>query len=252
MKFSTDGLVIREQRIKESDKVITILTRDKGLIRAFVNGANNIKSPKTTATGLITYSQFDIYLNGKGNYTIDDAHAKEVFMPLRQSIDKMALAQYFCELSEQLAPRDSNAEDVLRLILNSIYMLANDKRTPNLIKSIFELRLMSISGFMPDLVSCCECHCYENDEMYFLSDSGLLICGNCIKDSTGSRLFTGKTLTNAMRHCVYSELNKLFSFTLSDKATAALDYITESYCAAHIEKKMNTLDFYKQVRNLSE
>ena len=53
------------QLIKEGDKVITILTRDKGVIRSFVNGANNIKSPKTTATGLITYSQFDVYLNSK-------------------------------------------------------------------------------------------------------------------------------------------------------------------------------------------
>lgn len=252
MKFSTDGLVIREQRIKEGDKVITLLTRDKGVIRAFVNGANNIKSPKTTATGLITYSQFDIYLSSKGTYTIDDAHAKEVFMPLRQSIDKMALTQYFCELAEQLAPRDANAEDVLRLTLNSIYMLANDKRPPDLIKSVFELRIMSVSGYMPDLVSCCRCHCYESDKMYFLPESGLLICGNCANDSSEKKVFTGKSLTNAMRHCVYSEFNKLFSFTMSDKAASALGNITENYCTAHIEKKLNTLDFYKQVRNLGE
>ena len=242
MNFSTDGLVIREQRIKEGDKVITILTRDKGVIRSFVNGANNIKSPKTTATGLITYSQFDVYLNSKGNYIIDDAHAKEVFMPLRQSIDKMALSQYFCELCEQVAPRDTNAEEILRLLLNSLYLLAHDKRPPELIKCIFELRLMSVSGYMPDLVGCCVCHCYEDDKMYFLPESGQLICKNCKKENTDRSIMTGKTLTNVMRHCVYSELNKLFSFTLSDKATRALGYITENYCTIHLDKNLNTLD----------
>lgn len=252
MNFSTDGLVIREQRIKEGDKVITILTRDKGVIRSFVNGANNIKSPKTTATGLITYSQFDIYLNSKGNYIIDDAHAKEVFMPLRQDIDKMALSQYFCELCEQFAPRDANAEGILRLTLNSLYMLAHNKLPIELIKCIFELRLMSVSGYMPDLVGCCECHIYEDDNMYFLPDSGQLICKSCKTENTGRSILTGKTVTNVMRHCVYSELNKLFSFTLSEKSTKTLGVVTENYCTLHLDKHLNTLDFYKQIRNLSE
>ena len=258
MNFSTDGLVIREQKIKEGNKVVTVLTRDRGVIRAFANGTGSIKSSKNTATGLITYSCFDIFLNSKGIYTIDDAHAKDVFMPLRQDVEKMSAAQYFCELIEHLAPRDVNAEEQLRLILNSLYMIANDKRPTELVKCIFELRLMTISGYVPDLVCCRDCRCYEDDNMRFLPESGQIICGSCFAKYTNNTehiersFFIGKTLNNAMRHCVYSEFNKLFSFRLSDKSTFSLGNITEYYCTMRIGKEMKTLEFYKMIRNTTD
>ena len=255
MNFSTDGLVIKEQMIKDGNKVITVLTRDKGVIRAFVNGVDNIRSSKATATGLVTYSQFEVYSNSKGKYVIDDVHAKDVFMPLRNDMKKLALAQYFCELSGQFAPRETNAEETLRLILNSLYMIANDKRSCEQIKCIFELRLMAVSGYMPDLVGCMECGSFEDDEMRFLPESGQMICGKCLKNDedkthTQTSMFIGQTLTKAMRHCVYSEFGKLFSFRISDRAAAALGEVTEKYCTLHTDKPLRTLEFYKQVKDL--
>ena len=44
MKLSTDGLIIREQQTGEDDRLVTLLTRDYGVLRAFVRGAKRIKS----------------------------------------------------------------------------------------------------------------------------------------------------------------------------------------------------------------
>ena len=248
MNFSTDGLVIRETKIKENDKVLTILTRDKGIIRAFANSSNGFKASKSTATGLITYSRFEFYVNAKGNCVIDDAKTKDMFINLRSDIGKLALAQYFCELAEQLAPKESNAEDFLRLLLNSIYMAANDKLPLDLLKCIYELRITSLAGYVPDLVGCRECGCFEDDGMHFLPESGQIICSNCGEDCFEKKFFIGKTLTNVMRHCVYSELNKLFSFRLSENAVIPLGKITEKYCLMHLDKDLKTLEFYKNIK----
>lgn len=247
MRFSTDGLVIREQNIRERDKLITVLTRSNGIVRAFVHGAKSIKSPKSTATGLLTYSRFNFY-KGRENYIIDECSAKEVFMPLRRDVEKLALAQYFCELLGELAPEDDDAEEYLRLVLNSLHFLCRDDRSPALIKSTFELRILTISGYMPNLICCDGCACYEHNNMQFLPDKGILVCGDCMDSYKERKIQTGLGVTAAMRHCVYSEFNKLFAFTLNDEALPTLDFASEEYLHSQVNRRFKTLEFYKSIK----
>ncbi len=249
MKFSTDGLVIREQSIKEQDKVITILTRSNGIITAFIHGAKSIKSPKSAASGLLTYSRFVIYKN-REHYIIDEGNAQEVFMPLRRDIEKLTLAQYFCELLSELAPEEDTAEEHLRLALNALYVLGKGDRSPTVIKSAFELRLMSMSGYMPNLVCCDSCACYEHERMYFIPEKGIIVCGDCIGNYNQHKILTGSGVTHAMRHCIYAEFKKLFAFNLTKDAQPVLEYAAEEYIHSQINRRFKTLEFYKSIRNV--
>ena len=64
-QFTTDGLIIREQQIGENDKLITILSRNYGVIRCYASGAMSIKSKKCAATSLLAYSSFTIKKKGE-------------------------------------------------------------------------------------------------------------------------------------------------------------------------------------------
>ena len=57
MKVTTQGLIIREQVVGESDRLVTVLTRDEGVVRAFARRAKNLKDSKNAATGLLCYSR---------------------------------------------------------------------------------------------------------------------------------------------------------------------------------------------------
>ena len=61
MQTKTQGLVIREQTVGESDRLVTLLTADYGLVKAFVRRAKNIKSNNVSATSLFAYSEFTLY-----------------------------------------------------------------------------------------------------------------------------------------------------------------------------------------------
>lgn len=169
-------------------------------------------------------------------------------MPLRNDVEKLALAQYFCELLMELAPENSNADDFLRLALNSLYLLCKGDRSTVIIKSAFELRLLCLAGYMPDLVCCNGCQCYENENMFFLPQSGILVCGNCIGSYNERRIQTGLGVTAAMRHCVYADFPKLFSFTISEKGLDILEHSVEEYITQQLGKSFKTLAFYKQLR----
>lgn len=249
MKFSTDGLIIREQIIKEQDKLVTVLTRSNGIIRAFVHGAKSIKSAKSASTGLLTYSRLSVY-SSRERYIIDDASVQEMFMPLRNDVEKLALAQYFCELLMELAPENGEAEDFLRLALNSMYLLCKGERSAVIVKGAFELRLLSLAGYMPDLICCNDCQCYEHEHMFFLPQNGILVCGDCIGSHKEHSIQTGLGVTAAMRHCVYAEFPKLFSFSISENGLDIFERSVEEYITQQLGKTFKTLTFYKQLRNI--
>ncbi|MEF2919126.1 MAG: DNA repair protein RecO [Acutalibacteraceae bacterium] len=247
MKISTDGLIIGEQNIGDQDRLITVLTRKKGVIRAFVKNCRSLKSAKGSATRLLCYSRLILYVN-RDSYIIDDAVCEEMFIKLRTDIVNMSLAQYFCQLAGYLAPRETPAEDFLRLMLNGLYLLCNQKRPNSIIKSAIELRSMCYSGYMPDLVCCDECKCYENEDMHFLPKSGKLICGDCLSLSKEYSIKIGMGVTTAMRHCIYAEFDKMFNFKLSDDGMELLERCAEEYLLFTTEHSFQTLDFYKVMR----
>lgn len=247
MRQNTKGLIIKEQNIGEQDKLVTVLTADMGVVRAFVRGAKNIKSKKQSATGLLCYSNLSLY-TGKDTYIIDEAQAVEVFFGLRNDIDKLSLAQYFAELAFELAPQEENANDYLRIILNSLYMLSNSKRPPLQLKAITELRLLSMAGYMPNLVACDRCGEFETPTMYFNLEHGLLLCENC--GSPDIALPLPLSVVSAMRHIVFSDIEKLYNFTLPNELYEELSYVTETYLKTKTDRKFKTLDFYKSLRNI--
>lgn len=245
MRLEMDGLIITEKSISDSDKLVTILTRKNGVIRAFAKNVKNIKSKNLSAMQLLAYSDFCIY-KGRDKYIINEANLINCFWNLRTDIKKTALAQYFCEVILNLVLENCESENILRLTLNSLYYLAGGQLSNDLIKSVFEMRILCMSGYMPDLTCCKVCNKYDGFKMYFNLFKGQLLCENCIEDKKDNFELTSGVLA-ALRYIVYSDFNKMFSFQLDDKSRKELSLITEKYLVSCIDGKLCTLDFYKKI-----
>ncbi len=243
MKTTVEGLVINEKNTGESNRLVTILTRDRGVIRAFANGARKIKSRSVAATDLLCYSSFTIF-KSKDTYSIDEASPNEVFFELRSDIVKLSLAQYFCELAAVIVPENVESEVYLRTLLNSLHFLVTDKRDINLIKAVTELRLISAAGYTPDLVACTACGEFESREMWFDTAEGVLYCGNCAPMCPPGAMAVPPGVLAAMRHIIYSEFAKLYNFSLPEDQVKQLAAVSEKYLKNQLERGFNTLDFY--------
>lgn len=246
MKFRTEGLIIKEQNIGEQDKLVFALTKSNGIIKAFVKGAKNIKSQKCAATSLLAYSRLTVY-KGRDSYIIGEAQVLHIFSKLRSDVKKMCLAQYFCELALTICPREQKAEAYLSLVLNSLYLLCENKRSPNLIKPCLEMRLVSMAGYMPDLRFCSECGNYSAPTMFFMPKTGTLECSDCRKNGSSFAIKLNESELTALRHTIYADDNKLFSFALPEKSLMILNSASESYLKYRFEKDFSTLNFYKSI-----
>lgn len=245
-RFTTEALVIKEMSVGENDRLVTLFTRDYGIIRAFAAGAKSIKSKKGAATSLLTYGSFTI-LKKKETYKIYEATPVRLFFGVGSEIDVLSLAQYFCELCGVLVASGIPDGEFLRLILNSLHFLTKEKRYPPLIKAITELRAAALAGYMPNLVACGGCGKFEDDIMYFDVRDGKLLCAEC-KSQTGGLIPLDRTILSAMRHIVYSEFSRLYSFTVPEESADKLSEITGKYITIQTDHRFAALDFYNTVK----
>lgn len=248
MRFKTKGLILRQQNIGERDKLVWILTDSNGILRAFVRGAKNIKSPKCAGSALLSYSDLSIF-EGRDSYTVDEAVSLNQFIGLRSDIENMSLAQYFCELCLHLCPTGQEAGEQLRLMLNSLYLLSEHKRPPLQVKVCFEMRLIAMTGYLPDLVMCADCGVYEAPEMVFVPHTGKLFCAACAEKNGVQGVRLPIAAITALRHTVYADFEKLFSFELKEELLPPLSLAAEQYIAHMTQRDYPTLQFYKQIIN---
>lgn len=78
MQTATTGLVLRQVKVGEADRIITILTPELGVVSASARGSLRMKSALFSATGLFCYSEFTLS-SGRSHYFVDNAQVKKVF-----------------------------------------------------------------------------------------------------------------------------------------------------------------------------
>ena len=244
--LTVNGVVLRELQMKESDKVITVLTRELGVISIYAKGAMRLKNKFHSSTGLFTYSEFVVF-EGKGDrmYQLNEAVTKNVFYNLSTSIENISLAMYMAELVCEVVVPDEVSNDILRLFLNCLHMLCEGKWDPLMTKAAFEMRLVSDVGFRPNLVGCRKCGRYENDMMFLDIDAGNLICPPCrIAYETGYEMLEPAVLL-ALRYIVLADFEQMFSFKLEGISLIRLSQLCEKYVLACTKNSYKTLDFLK-------
>lgn len=247
MLITTEGIVIRERYVGENDKYIDILTKSYGIIEASVKGAKKLTSKNGSATQLFSYSKF-CFNQSKNKYIVNSTEIIKSFYNIRLDLQKLALASYFADLLKFSVVSEEPSETVLRLFLNTLFFLCKDTHSLNLLKSIFELRLMTEIGLMPDLVACNICKKYEDEEMYFFVNEGNFLCKNCFIGCENEDIIKiNKIDLHVLRYIIFSEYDKLFNFKINDSVQKKLSKITEKYVLSHMNRNFKTLDFYKSL-----
>lgn len=244
MRMTTMGLVLRATKTGEADRALLILTPD-GLVSAMAKGALRLKNKLFSGTGLFCYSEFTLF-EGKSMFVVDSVDVRQVFWGIHESVEKMALAMYFAELASTLSPTGQEADAQLRLLLNSLYFLSEDKRAPRLVKAVYELRAMTLAGFMPDLVACADCVKYEGGSFCFDAHRGCLYCAQCAEKRDLACNLDASALA-AMRHIVFSADEKLFSFSLAPQSTQMLEEVTGRWALYCMDRPLRSLDFLHTV-----
>lgn len=244
MKITTDALVIWENKTGEADRVITLLT-DSGVITAYAKNSLRPKNKLTSPTSMLCFSNFELY-SGTNMYTVDDAQIRHRFIKLSADVCGYSLATYFCELLKLLAPIEDDASEFLSLMMNSLYLINDAKRALSLIKCVFELRIMCLAGYMPDISECADCGSDKASSGHFDVTNGVFYCESCAA-KRGKAVNVSGAVVSAIRHIAYADAGKIFSFDIGEASRSSLKEICEGYVSVHVEHRLPTLEFYNSL-----
>ena len=243
MYLKTQGLVLRVTEYRDSDAILSVLTREQGLMTFKARGVRSRRSQIKSACQLLAFSEFTV-LERQGYYTVSEAVCIEMFQPMRNDIELLSLCSYFAQAAEVLSQEDAGRGEVLSLTLNALYALAKLRKPQDLVKAAFELRLACIGGYEPDLTGCAVCG--RADCGRFLVSGGCLQCLECGLGE-GLSLPVSAGCLAAMRYITGCDAKRLFSFSLDGPARKELTDAAETYLVTQLERGFYTLDFYKSL-----
>ena len=241
------GIVLRAVDTKESDKILTVLTDTMGKIPVVAKGARSRRSRISAAAQLLAYSEMT--LSESHNWQIlSEASTLELFPAVRQDIELLSLGSYFGELADAVTYEGLPAQEVLSLLLNALYALDTLKRPQLLVKAAYEVKLMALSGFEPLLDGCVRCGRGEPEEPLLDVVHGTLRCRRCGEKGDGLAMPLSAGSLAALRHVVYGDPKRLYSFMLPQEDLKAMAHAAEAYVAAQLERGFRTLDYYKRIK----
>ena len=262
MTFATDGLVTRIHEVGASDKLINIITPDRGRIGVMVKGGRSPSSKMTPISQLFTYGNFEIY-EKNSMYWLKGGSVTNSFYGLSADISRVALATYLCDLANDLTDEDEECSELLRLLLNSIFLISKGEKSQDIIKAAFEMRVMALSGYLPELFGCAYCHTDSAEFLYLDVMGGKLVCTECqakrgqrvprisrdFEDEAEASVLCGMSPSTlaALRYIVSAPEKKLFSFDVGAESMRQLSGITEAYLTTQLERGFSALDFYKSL-----
>ncbi len=256
MLCNVKGIVLKTAEYGENDKLLTLLTHEKGKMLVCVKGGRSIKCKHMPSCELFAYSEFQLY-EKQGKYWVRESYLCESFFRIRRALEPMYLGQYLCEVTAEFALFDIADGELLRLLLNSLYLLCSDKKDRRIVKSTFEMKAASIEGFSPDLTGCTYCGAITH-HMYFEAIEGCVVCDACKgmlnrneevyeKMALSPLLVLDRSLIDAMSFIINAPIEKAFSFALPCSELDMLSSVCEAYLLHQLERGFKTLDFYNSL-----
>ncbi len=249
MRHKIKGIVIRETPKGETSKLLTVLTSTNGVITVNAKGVRKLSSAYLKSAQLFAFSDMLLY-EKNGFYTLTEAALITDFYKIREDIKNYSLACYLCECASSFAVSGEDSGAILRLLLNSLYALENGISNRALIKSAFELRLCSESGFMPEVSYCTDCDSeLKGNQFLFHLYEGMAFCVNCAAEGKEYMLLTS-AVGQAITHITESEMSKFLSFRVGESDQKLLSECAEKFLLSRAERGFKTLSFYKHCEEL--
>ncbi|HYE11140.1 MAG TPA: DNA repair protein RecO [Patescibacteria group bacterium] len=243
----TQGIVLKYTNLGEADKILTILTRNKGKIKAVAKGCRKPKSSLLASSELFAFSEFVLY-KGANLYQISQADTRETFYNLRNDLLKLSYAVFFVEMADAVSEEELSSERLFLLLAKTLYYLAEGEIPIGIINEAYQLKLMDISGYRPSLQRCVHCGKNEVKEYKFDIEMGGVICSECEKFGKNVIRISPGTL-ETIRILLNTEISRLNTLKIDNTIFNEIDKLVKRFVEAHLDKRFKSLDFLNEIKN---
>jgi DNA repair protein RecO (recombination protein O) len=250
--YRTEGVVLRRQNLGEADRLTTIYTLDYGKLRLVAKGVRKLQSRK--AGHLEPFTRVALLIaRGRELDIITQAETIEDFSIFQSDLDRLGHAAYVVELLDRFTVEEGEENRAqYRLLLDSLECLALQKADPSAVILYFELRLLDLVGYRPELFQCLECGTEIRPQaQYFSFHRGGVLCPKCGRRDKQIRSISLPAL-KVLRHYQRSNFKTASGPQVSLELFAEVDGIMEGYINYLLERQLNVPTFLRGLRYLDQ
>lgn len=247
--IAVTGIVLSTMPIGEYDKRVVLLTKEKGKIHAFARGAKRAKSPLMAGTNPFAFGTFHIFENRSSN-SLERAEITNYFRELAEDFEAAYYGMYFCELADYYTVEYLEAVSVLKLLYRTLQELTKDRIPRELIRYIFELKLLQLNGEAPNVSACSSCGNSIDKTAHFSVPCQGLLCDKCAEKQGGNFKLDASTIYT-LQYIFATPIEKLYSFLVKDGVLRDLRAISGKYFIPNLDRNMKSLGILEDCLKLS-
>jgi DNA repair protein RecO (recombination protein O) len=206
--ITVTGMILKTSPVGEYDRVVTILTKERGKVSAFARGARKPGNRLAAASNPFSFGTFKLY-EGKSSYNIADADIQNYFEELRTDYVGACYGMYFAEVSDYYTRENNDEREMLKLLYQSLKALCAASLPNPLVRCIFECRAIAVNGEFPGPPA-----------------------DRKLEEST----------VYALQYIASSPIEKLYTFRVTDSVLAQLEQVAAEYMKRYVGHSFKSLD----------
>jgi DNA repair protein RecO (recombination protein O) len=240
-----EGIILQHADWGEADRLVTIFTRELGKMRAIAKG---VRKPRSRKAGhLEPFTRASLLLaRGRDLFILTQAEAIETYPATKEDLVGLGYAAYLVELLSNFTYEEEENQTLYRLLANSLARL-NQGDTRQLVVHYFEIRLLELVGYRPQLFLCAQCEAeIRAEDQYFSVIQGGVLCPKCGQQAVGVRPISVDAL-RYLRHFQRSSYAQASRARIPTKVYKEIKNLMDFYITHLLEKQLNTPGFLRRM-----
>jgi DNA repair protein RecO (recombination protein O) len=183
--YQTQGIILKQTKLGEFDKIVTIYTPEHGKVKAVAKGACRPKSKLGGNVEPLTHSLM-LLAKGRNLDIVTQSQTVNGFLALKSDLWRMACGLYLLELIDAFTVEGSETHTLFDLLLDVLNQLSQSDSNEAILR-YFELHLLHHLGYRPQLYRCAGCNSALKPVVNFFSlGKGGLLCPDCYSQENRS------------------------------------------------------------------
>lgn len=245
--FRAEVIVLRHSDWGEADRLLVLYTPEMGKVRAIAKGVRKMRSRK--AGHLEPFSRGILLLaRGRDMLIVTQAETIDPHLALREDLLRLGYASYVVELLDRFTYEEDENRALYRVLSETLSRL-NTEEDPALPVRYYEIRLLDLLGYRPQLFTCARCEAeIQPEDQFFSASQGGILCPNCGQAALDARPISMQAL-KYLRHFQRSSYKEAARARLSTELNSQIESLVGYYLTYLLERGLNTPAFLWRVRS---
>jgi len=250
--YRTHAVVLNRRDYSDADRILTVFTPSRGKLELIAKGIRKTTSRKAGHLELFTHASL-LVAQARTWDIVTEAVTVESYRHLRTDLEAIGRTSYVCELVDSFSTADEENQPFWDLLLFALRELDEQSATPTtpdptLLLRWFELHLLSLAGFQPQLFHCLGCNTALTPTTNFLSlIEGGIYCPNCGKGHSDVEAIEAGVL-KMLRYLQSHDWPSARGVSVRPTILLRVENILYRYLLTVLERQPKSADFMRKLQ----